>query len=500
MTIALSIAGIGYFIQIWPRISQRYFGVDVWRNLSIIGYIRQHKRLPDYLPQYMLKGQFDYPPLFLITLSFLPKAFLERYQGFIAPLLDVVHGLYLFIFAYFITQSVFISATAQIIYVLTPIMIMENAQLSPRGFGSLLFTITLLAVFYFSHNHEASYLIFVLCITSAMLLSSKMAAKTFFFFSIFYLFAAHDITYLLIFLGAVFLAIVVTKGFYMRVLTGHLHVLKYFRKIIDVRYAHQIRGVISPSQSKDFIGKINAIINRLPLVAFIAGNPFLMFAFFVVGIDTLWGPWDVEQQINYTAIFQFMKLWLFIIVFLGLITAHVRPLLFLGDGIKYLMYGIFPTAFLLATYVVVTGGWIFWATILIGVAVLAQSLYLQNKIVKTKSHRVIDSTIREAMNFLQTASDSPSQIRVATIPFAMADALAYFTNCQVLSSDSGYVLGNSQDYIDYYPFLRKPLNEIAHKHKIDYIFVDTRYAALEELNLGKYNIAFQSGSYMIVKY
>lgn len=499
IAIAFPIAIIGYFIQVWPRLLNKYFGVDVWRNLSIIDYIRQYKQLPDYLPQYMLKGPFDYPPLFLIMLSFLPKPFLERYQGFFAPILDFVHSVFLFVFIDLITQNVFIAATAQIVYILTPIMIMENAQLSSRGFGSLLFTLSFLIIFYFSSSHEMIYLIFALFIVTSLLLSSKMAAQTFFLFSIIFLFIKWDATYLLIFFGGIILAIVMTKGFYLRVLKGHLYVLNYFRKIIDVRYAHQIRGVIAPSQSSDFIGKINAIINKLPIAAFIAGNPFLIFTFVLVVIDMIWSPWNVAVRIDYQSVFEFMKIWLLIVVALGIITAHIKPLLFLGEGMKYLMYSVFPSAFLLATYAIILRGWILWLTILIGLIALAQSLYLQNKVVKGKSHRIIDNTMKEAMNFLQNVSDSPSNIRVATIPFAIADALAYFTDCHVFSSDSGYVLGNSQDYIDYYPFLRKPLKEIVDKYKIDYIFVDTRYAAIEELNLGKYNIVFQSGSFAIVK-
>ena len=52
--IALVTALIGLFIQIRPRLSNRYFGIDTWRHLSVADYIRKNKKYPKLMPEHYL--------------------------------------------------------------------------------------------------------------------------------------------------------------------------------------------------------------------------------------------------------------------------------------------------------------------------------------------------------------------------------------------------------------------------------------------------------------
>src|SRR3989338_5313940 len=104
--IGLVFSMFNFIFQIRPRLYNRYFGVDTWRNLSIADYIREHKKLPDYLPKYMLKGPFDYPPVICIISALLPKNFVEKYNGFISPFIDSVHNFFLFVFSYYLTGNI----------------------------------------------------------------------------------------------------------------------------------------------------------------------------------------------------------------------------------------------------------------------------------------------------------------------------------------------------------------------------------------------------------
>jgi len=101
----IAVSLLGYLIQVRPRFYNRYFGVDTWRNLSISDYIRTHKRLPEELPKYMLKGPFDYPPFLNIILALLPKKFVEDYQGFISPIFDTINNILIFIVTYILTRE-----------------------------------------------------------------------------------------------------------------------------------------------------------------------------------------------------------------------------------------------------------------------------------------------------------------------------------------------------------------------------------------------------------
>ena len=146
----LGISLFGYLIQTRPRFYNRFFGVDTWRNLSIADYIRAHKELPQQLPKYILKGPFDYPPFLNILLAILPKKFVEDCQGFISPVFDCLNNFIVFTLTFILTKDLSIAAFAQLIYIVTPMIVMENASLNARSLGGLLFSLSFLSALFYS--------------------------------------------------------------------------------------------------------------------------------------------------------------------------------------------------------------------------------------------------------------------------------------------------------------------------------------------------------------
>ena len=510
LLIGLIFSVINFLFQIRPRIYNRYFGVDTWRNLSIADYIRDHKRLPDFLPKYMIRGPYDYPPFICILLALFPKKFIEDYQGFISPFIDSIHNFFVFIVSYLLTAGdIRISILVQLIHILTPSVVMENSSLTARGLGSFMFSLSFLSIIFYSVYNSFPLLIAAIFFTVILLFTQKMAVQTLFFLCIFFSLIEFNILYIGIFLISVLLAIIVSGGFYLRVLKGQLAVLKYFRIIINDRYAHQVRGNTPVLQSRDFVSKVNSMIGRYPILALVSANPF-MFIAFIIGIVSLFNPGlgfgtvpdlrSEARRIGTVPLFLFTNkfiLWIMTLYILGLATAQIKPLQFLGEGVKYLTYGVFPAAFIISLSVFSCSNNLFSLFVILTMAgCLLQILILQNNAIIKDSMRTVTPGLRNIMNYLQ---NTQGEVRLATMPFSLSDTVAYFTKCNILSSDSGYVLGNSKDYLDYYPVIKKPLDEIFEKYKINYLLINENYVKVEELPLREKNVVLKEEQFYLLK-
>src|SRR5271157_4044702 len=131
--IAVAIGLISFCLQIWPRIKNRYFGIDTWRFALLADYIRKNKKLPDSIPEkYIVPGSVDNPPVLPLILSLFNKEWLDRNQGFISPAFDLLHSLTVFGMGYIAIGNAAGGYIAQIIYALTPVVPLEASNLSLR--------------------------------------------------------------------------------------------------------------------------------------------------------------------------------------------------------------------------------------------------------------------------------------------------------------------------------------------------------------------------------
>ena len=48
--LAVAIALAGFLLEVWPRLLNRYFGIDTWRFALLADAIRRHGRYPDSVP------------------------------------------------------------------------------------------------------------------------------------------------------------------------------------------------------------------------------------------------------------------------------------------------------------------------------------------------------------------------------------------------------------------------------------------------------------------
>lgn len=485
---AVAVAAAGLLLQAWPRWRRPLFGVDVWRHLLMARFIRRHRRVPGdgELSNHLFSEGSDYPPLLRILLAWCPERWWLNLQRVLAPLFDVCHTLTLFAVAWALGGDLWLAVIAQLAYLVNPLIVMENSNLSTRSFSSLLFTWSLLPLLAFGQTGAWVWFGAAVILLGLLLLSHRLAVQAMAMVLTIFTIVHQDGRYLLALAGGMLVATAISRGFYLKVLRGHWLMLDYWRRNSANRFAHQIRGFRpSPNQGKDVVLDLYRRVASLPAAAVIAGFPMVWLA--VTAAVVWWSLPDVSAAWPLPAwVMRAVSLWTFGLLGLGLLVRQVPALRFLGEGERYGEYAAFPAALLAAAVVrwgMTTPAWAWWLVLFAGLAIiggLVPSLYLQRKVILedrersiTEHHQAIYGAVRRLMR--------QGPVRLMTIPLGLADGVTYFTECPVLATDSS--LAHWRYYGDFSPVLRQPLAEILQRFGVTHLLVNQAYVGVDELRL-----------------
>ena len=500
---AVGIAALGFLFQAYPRLLSPYFGIDVWRYLMLADRIRQHRRLPRSIPdKYVLDGPSDYPPVLMILMALFPQKVLEKYQGLIAPFVDILNSLLLFAVTYTLTGNPTIGWVAQSVYAITPMIVIENSSLTPRGLGLLMFSVSFLSILFYTTTGWIAYLVGAVVFGGLLLLTHKLSTQAFALTLICFTLLEANPVYFVVLIGAFLCAMVVSRGFYLTVLQGHIAILKYWHANIEDRYSHQIRGrPTSYGENPDLVGRILYVISRYPILSFITGNPFYLFIALTWFLNNR-GLAQISFLGGHSQIFSKLILWAVVCFGVGAAVAHIKPLRFIGEGVRYLEYGALPTSLVTAIVIhdLVFVRVRFWFLILLLLTVAAcigEILYLHRKIVTKDRNRTLTPELMRVINFLN-AKPEVADVRIATIPLGLADPVMYFTPCKVFSTDSA--VAHLEHYSYYFPVLRKPLAEVLDQHRLNHVLINEDYVTLPELGLREEQVIMRSGSFCLLRY
>jgi len=496
--LALPLSIISFGLQVWPRLSNRYFGIDIWRHLTVAGHYREQRRgQAKPFNRYLIDLPSDYPPGLRVLLSFIPTSFLHRIQWLVAPIIDSVHNILLFVLAVAITGNIGAGLVAQAAYMLAPLVVMENSSLSTRPLASLLFTATMAANLAFHSSNVWAWIILSIPAAALLFLTHRMALQALFVTSIALSIILFNPYYVLVFVGGWTLALLVSRGAYWHVFRGHMAMLWWWRANIHNRYAHQIRGVPKASeQSGDAVFKIYQIVRRLPLLAVLAANPFISFA--IVVTCSLAFNMGLIKTVIFETELNFLLIWALSLFVVGIAIRQLHAIEWLGEGERYGEYGAFPTAIITGVLITETTDELKWVGLGVFFVValgagLIPSVALQRRVIVGDSSRSLTpdlQTIMDALNNRQT------EARLMTIPLSLADFALYFSSAKVLSTDSSF--GHLQHYSDFFPVLRVPINVIFRRFDINLLLINESYVSLDELGLGSAPIEKRSGPFCLV--
>lgn len=492
--LALAIALAGFVLEFWPRLFNRYFGIDTWRFTLLADAIRRHGRYPDSVPEkYIVPGSVDNPPFLPFICSRFSKAWLDRNQGLISPAFDVLQSLTVYFLGLAVTGAPVGGHLAQIFYLLTPVVPLEASNLSLRTPGSLIFLWAMLSVQ--AYALHPGVLTFILGVAGVTLLTftHRMAVQVLFFGLIGFTVIDNTARYLLVFLCGVLFSIFAFKGAYLKYLRGQLLMIAFWMYNIHNRLAHQIRG--NPTSEKkhtDFVRRIEYLIWKIPVLPFLAVNPWAIYA-----IVALLLP-DYGAMAGASPWFSVVIKWSVILFVLGILfnTKYMR---FLGEGQRYLEYATAAAAAAAAAVVLkfaadpAVWGIVTSAPWIVGAGCLAVVLFFQIKLVVKNPDKSVTPALWEVLDHLNAF---PKEVRIACLPHGLADAVTYFLkNGKALLSDNSVGV---YELVDYWPLLKRPLREIADRYELTHFLVSTKFVTLEELDIPGFVEAFRREHYVVL--
>jgi hypothetical protein len=485
---------LNFILQAYPRLFNRLFGVDVWTRLLETDHIRKnHHRIPrqKLTGQFIVDGYFDYPPVFPTLLSFIPKDKLLSLQGFIAPFIDSLQVILVYFIAYFITQNMYLALLAQFIYMLTPMIAIENSYLTPRALGYLNFSLATLPLLFYYYNGNIWFYILGVLFTSLLFLTHRFAIQSFFFITLFFSFFLNTGIFVQSLVLGFGVALLVTRGYYIRVLKGHLFNIYFWVNNLDHRFSHQVRGKVTKETKADFVNKIYTFLSVFSPIAIFGLNPWALSGFIAAYIA-------YNHILNFPPVFIGFIAWILFFYFLGVIVLKTKYLMPIGEGQRYMEMATVPAA-VLSSYLFFT-----WfntpykplaLTILIALLVmnLAVILFIQIKgVIKDKNRSVTE----DLTNVFAYINKQKKPLRIICVPHQNTTMTIYHTNAQVFVNADNPGLMRVQEV---YPILKVPLKDLAKKYKLTHALVKESFITLKELKLVSKNVVYKSGDVKLVK-
>lgn len=480
-------------LQFYPRLFNKYFGVDVWTRLLEIQHVKSAgHRIPGKIKNgFILEGHFDYPIIFPWIFSFFPKKFLLNIQGFVSPFFDSLQNILIFYIAFSLTENTSIALLSQLMYSLIPIIPIENSYLTPRSLGYFNFTLAFYPILLYHITHNQILLPISLLFTTTLFLTHRFALQSFILISIFFSLVDRSYLYLAnLMLGFIF-AIILTKGFYLRVAKGHLYNIYFWIKNYKHRFAHQIYRLRSSKRS-DWVGKVYALLSLF--------SPLFLFAinvWAISGIIYLVLFLEKSAELPSNIIYFKMSLWIIFFYVFGSIVLRIKRLIPIGEGQRYMEMASVPSVILssiLFFYFLKMFGTI--VLFMLGVLLLGNLfviLFFQIKGIITDKNRSLTPDLKKAYWFINRLKGTP---RIICIPHQITTMTVYNTKADVLVNADNPGLMKIQEV---YPILKKPIKFLKEKYSLDYLLLRESFARLEDLKINKPNIEFRSGDVFLIR-
>lgn len=212
----------------------RLFRGDTFFHLLVSGAIRKNKwKFPSELPNVTLceidkkYNYLAYPPLFHYLVALFPQKQHEK----IAKLLNLVVLSLLSSFAavivFNLTLNMALSLVTGIIVILNLSALSLVVQFSPRSFGILFYTLIVYLTLFYPMSGLSIFMIAFFVV--ALSLTHKFAVQVLIFSFIPYIILFKEPYLVLSFALGFLLSIVISKGFYLKIIAEHFRWLRFYR-------------------------------------------------------------------------------------------------------------------------------------------------------------------------------------------------------------------------------------------------------------------------------
>lgn len=431
-------------------------GVDHWYWLCYRDAMRQKKKFPPTLPNYLMDEDQAYPPIFPLFFSILPDTLFSLLRKSMPLMINFLRLLLLLgtLHLLQVTQpSVFL--ICGILYLTTPLIASYNTQLNPRGLGALLMdTLWVWLMFVPAgpvlHWSVATGLMCLILLTHKM--TTQLAVSVLLVMGV--LLKRWDFIALVPL--SVLLTTLLTGGFYLRMLKAHKHIVWYWSEYWPLIGADPLKesrlyalpGYTSPT--RQFVAGWKNFIKRF--LSIFLGN----YAPVVLGalVACLFMPLEGARV-------PYLLSWLGASVLFAILTIMIPILRGLGFGNLYLYNAAFPAGLLLGKAAETLPQGFLW--IAAGVFVMNTALLVRSLIQRRNYPGwVIPKEVVDAVS--KTGPGS-----WLCIPIQWMEHLAYLCNKPVLW---GGHAGSMEPLKQVFPVIQASITELKQKYNLRYLLVD----------------------------
>ena len=238
--IILFLFGLSLWVRFRPLRINPALGVDHWYWLLCIEEVKKSRRIPPRLPYFMLEMDEQwYPPLYSIIMSLLPMKVLKEKGGQIAQAMDLLNGMLIFISVLWVSDNPMMASLSGFSYMVAFLPLTYNNQLQPRGIANFILTLAVLGVWGYVHSGNWVFWGGVLVLSVGLLFLHKMTVQMWVVYVLGLSLWARDWTVLMLLPASVFVAMLISKGFYLKVLKAHWDIVTFWHENIRNLGSHQ---------------------------------------------------------------------------------------------------------------------------------------------------------------------------------------------------------------------------------------------------------------------
>ena len=485
-----------FVVRAAARIRKPLVGHDTWSIMLIVEEIKKGHGYNGACKYYLIEGELDYPPVFFYFLSLFPSHWLRRYNWIINPALDSINAAVAYAMAYSLTGDLGLALVAGLVYSFTPAVLEESFNLNMRVFGLIFFNLTIAALIFHYQSGSWTYLVPAVACGILVLLSHKFATQVLYPLLILLAVLNWSYTTFLVLIGIVLGAMLFSKGFYVKILIGHIGITRFWMKHQGEYGSKYVRTRSSTNTEKGINNRREASGSRFsirqlwrvtrrmnPFYWLLSLCPFNPFALVVVllpfvGIQTRWeyvlAQWAIFTLISYYA------------------ATYLRFLGHYAGRSQFLEYNALPTAILCTVIVWETPA--YWK--LAVVAVLLLLSLIQNvrswRRVRIYSRSDDQSLLEGIFDYLRKSEKDG----VICLPSSHTFAIPYFTGKKVFYTMSAR---KYEKIAAFFPVLTTPLGTLSREYGICFVIVDTMVVPVEELELSGFKRVMERNGYLLLE-
>lgn len=395
---------IGFFIRSYLILKYRWVGKDTFYHFIVAKTIQENGFPPDHIEKFVKPENYNYPPVFHLFLSLFNERKYQKLQ-ILSPFADILTSIAVFLFcnAYFSFQVAIISTA---LYILTPFVLDNAYSFNPRSFANLFFVLAVFSCINMVILNSITFFALSVIFSVLVLLLHRLTTQCLYAVLIVFAFGLHSFLPGIVFLLSVLTAILMTKGFYLTVLRGHLAFISEFgHKVFDDKK----RDELPP-----FFPDPKQLIFNMPIL------PAIL----------LWFYYPLNLQNPLVSSF---LIWVLILTVLSVIWI-------IGEGIRHMICSV--PAFSILIALIVTFYQLYSILLFI---IIISVLFSIIKIYRLEKYPHISGITKKNMlnAFTFIRKNKKSGDILLCLPLDYSYNAAFFTDCVVLQSSGGFAEGLS---------------------------------------------------------